>query len=176
MIKKIKHAAIIGAAVLALHMPASATTFDSEALDSFIGSATACIVGKVASIEYVTRSGLVFTKATVTVTDTAFGRTASEISVLVPGGQVPNTKFPIAQIVADAPILRSGQDLMLVLNSIPQDTAYAVAGLSSGAINILDNGAGPQVALAGNQGLITLADAIEDIQAIRDGENVIDAE
>lgn len=177
MISKIKKGVVITATALAMVLPASATTFDSEALNSFVKTATACVVGKVTSVEYVTRSGIVFTKATFAVTDTAFGSTSSEISVLSPGGVLPNTKFPVAQVIAGAPSLRSGQEMMLVLNATPESgNTYAIAGLANGAINVINNGSGPQVALAGGQSVITLADAMEDIQSIRNGANTVEAE
>lgn len=173
LIKKIQTIAVAGAAMLAMGMPASASTFDSEVLDTFVETATACIVGDVTSTEFVTKAGLVFTQATVAVTDTAFGSTASEVKILIPGGRVANTKFPIRQSVAGAPSISVGQKMMLVLNATPESNSYAIAGLANGAINIVDNGSGPQVALGGNAGLITLSEAISEIQEIRAGDSAL---
>ena len=164
---------VAGAAMLAIGATASASTFDSEELDTFVESATACIIGEVTSTEFVTNAGLIFTQATVTVTDTAFGSTASEIKVLVPGGPVANTKFPIRQSFAGVPTVSTGQKMMLILNATSESNSYAIAGLASGAINIVDNGSGPQVVLGGNAGLITLSQAISEIQDIRAGNSTL---
>ncbi len=169
---KLRKSVIGGVMALALAMPATASTLDAAALDNYIDNATACVVGEVTAIEYEQRGPFIYTKSTVSVSDTAFGSTASEITVLTLGGPIPNMAVPVAQVAAGVPSLHKGQELMFVLDATGQSNEYTIAGLSAGAINIVNGAAGPQVALAGGQGRISLDQAIETMQAIRDGETV----
>ena len=167
---KLKKAALAGAIALAMAIPASATTFDADALDKFVETASACIIGQVTNIEHEQRGSFVVTMATVQVSRTAFGSTASEIKVMIPGGPIPNSKIPVAVTVAGAPQLNVGQNFMLVLNDAQNANEYTVAGLSEGAIAVVNTADGPQVSLPNSQGRMTLDSAIEGINTLRDGE------
>lgn len=118
--------------------------------------------------------GMVFTKTTVAVSDHVFGSTGSEITVLTPGGVVPNTKYPVAQIVASVPTFTAGQDVMLVLNTIPQSSSYAIAGLSDGVIKIVGNTGQREVMMRGQGGMMPLRDAMQRMRSLRNGNSTIE--
>ena len=168
MKSKLRKGVIAGVLALSLAMPATASTFDAAELDNFIENATACVIGEVTAIEYEQRGPFMYTKSTVSVSDTAFGSTASEITVLTLGGPIPNMAVPVAQVAAGVPTLRKGQELMFVLDATAQGGEYTISGLSAGAINVVDGA----VALSNGQGRISLNDAITTMQAIRAGDTV----
>lgn|GEM_PF-3770063 len=165
---KLKKGLIAGALALTLAMPATASTLDAAALDNYIENSVACVIGEVTAIEYEQRGPFMYTKSTVSVSDTAFGSTPSEITVLTLGGPIPNMAVPVAQVAAGVPTLRKGQELMFVLDATEQSGEYQISGLSAGAINIVNG----TVALADGQGRISLNNAISTMQAIRAGETL----
>ena len=168
MKNKLRKGVIGSVLALALAMPASASTLDAAALDNYVENATACVVGTVTAIEYEARGPFMYTKSTVSVSDTAFGSTATEITVLTLGGPIPNMAVPVAQVAAGVPTLHQGQTLMFVLDATAQSGEYTIAGLSAGAINVANG----TVALANGQGRMSLNDAIDTMQAIRAGDEI----
>lgn len=165
MKKNIKRMIIASVATLTLSVSAGASTFDTNALNSHVQTATDCIIGQVVSINHEMRHGFAVTLATVSVSKAAFGNASEEITVVVPGGPVANANVPVAQVFAGAPTLRAGKNMMLVLNEISSGE-YVISGLSAGAINVVSGSNGPQIALGGG-GFISVTDAIESVRELR---------
>lgn len=118
--------------------------------------------------------GMVMTKTTFSVSDQVFGSTGSEITVLTPGGVHPNTKYPIAQNFVGTPSFAHGQDVMLVLNAIPDSDAYGIAGLSEGVVSIVNNGGQRQVRMGGDNNMVPLREAMQRIRSLRNAPATIE--
>jgi len=66
---------------------ANATTLDQLSFNEIVNQSSACVVGKVQSVESVNRNGQVMTLTTFEVTDTAFGNVGQTVTVETAGGR-----------------------------------------------------------------------------------------
>ena len=119
-----------------LALPAGATTFEATGFVDLVQSADAVVVGSVLGERTETRDGQVYTITDFDVSDVAFGRVGGTVSVATPGGAIPNSMFPVTEVVPGAPRFLSGQTYMLVLDAAPTSwTVPSLGGIGGPIVN-----------------------------------------
>jgi hypothetical protein len=106
--------------------------------------ADAIVIGHARSAEAVWVGRELYTRYRIEVQEQLLGAAAKEVHVIVPGGVDRNRPRPIAVIIADAPLLHSGEHVALLLKrgSALGAADYTIVGFNQGRFG-LDRADGP---------------------------------
>ena len=88
---------------------------------------------------------MLFTFATIQVSETLKGQPAQTLTVATPGGIDMNRKIPVGMAVPGAPEFHAQEEVFLFLNPAINAPGLAVTGLSAGKFSIVDDGQGNKV-------------------------------
>ena len=88
---------------------------------------------------------MLFTFATIQVSETLKGQPAQTLTVAIPGGVDMNRKIPVGMSVPGAPEFRAQEEVFLFLNPATNAPGFAVTGLNAGKFSIVDDGQGNKI-------------------------------
>jgi len=93
---------------------------------------------------------MLFTFATIQVSETLKGQPAQTLTVATPGGVDMNRRIPVGMRVPGAPEFRAQEEVFVFLNPATNAPGFAVTGLNSGKFSIVDDGQGNKIVSEGS--------------------------
>jgi len=88
---------------------------------------------------------MLFTFATIQVSETLKGQPAQTLTVATPGGVDMNRKIPVGMRVPGAPEFQAQEEVFLFLNPAANAPGFAVTGLNAGKFSVVDDGQGNKI-------------------------------
>ena len=117
---------------LTIALAASATTLEKLSMDEMIARSTAIVRAKAVASAGEVKSGMIFTRYRLQVSETLKGTAAAQVDVWVPGG----TANRMRQVIPGAPVLEANQDYLVFLWTGSSGRSQII-GLSQGLFNLV---------------------------------------
>lgn len=151
---------------------ANATTLNKLSFNEVVNQSAACVVGKVQSVESVTRNGQVMTLTTFSVSSTAFGNVGQTVTVETAGGRSTMGRLLVNEVVAGTPRFFNNQENLLFLSAPNAAGEYSVVGFNQGRFSVNPAGAGLVTLPINNEAeLMSVDNAFSVIRAARAGSS-----